>query len=105
MAFSCIGLAGLFAGVKKLEKLPQVSFALGAIVAGLGRFVMHFLSGVFAFGAFAEGQNPYIYSLGYQAGYVLPDIAIAIAVGIFVFSSTAFVRQVRKYNPSFVEGK
>ncbi len=103
-AFACIGLAGMFAKEKKLEKLPQLQFALGGIIAGLARFLMHFLSGIFAFGAFApEGQPVWLYSLGYQAGYVLPDIAIAIVVGVFVFSSKAFVKQSKRFHTS--EGK
>ena len=98
-AFACIGLAGLFANLKALYKLPQVQFLLGGTVAGLGRFVMHFISGTFAFGIYApEGQPAWLYSLGYQAGYVLPDIAIAIAVGVFVLCSPAIVRLVRKVN-------
>lgn len=99
-AFAAIGLAGMFARCKKLEKLPQLQIALGGIVAGILRFVMHFISGVFAFGAFApEGTPVWIYSLGYQAAYVLPDIAIAIAVGIAVFSSRAFLKEARKFHP------
>lgn len=97
-AFACIGLSGLFANNKKLEKLPQVQIALGGVIAGLCRFLMHFLSGMFAFGEFAPPDTPvWIYSLGYQAGYVLPDIAIAIAAAVFVFSSRNFMKQVRKY--------
>ncbi len=99
-AFACIGLAGLFAGLKPLEKLPQIQFLLGGVVAGLGRFIMHFLSGTFAFGTYApEGQPAWLYSLGYQAGYVLPDIAIAVAVGVAVLCSPAIVRAVKKFSP------
>ncbi len=99
VAFSCIGLAGMFAQTKALEKLPQVQFALGAIVAGICRFIMHFLSGMFAFGMWApEGQPVWLYSLSYQAAYVLPDIAIAIVVGVIIFSSPSFVKQVRKFH-------
>lgn len=98
VAFAWIGLAGLFSKNTKLDKLPQVQFALGAVLAGLGRFLMHFLSGTFAFGVFApEGTPVALYSLGYQAGYVLPDLAIAIAVGIVLFSSKAFVKEARKF--------
>lgn len=100
VAFACIGLAGLFANVKALEKLPQVKIALGGIVAGLARFVMHFLSGMFAFGMWApEGQPVWLYSLSYQAAYVLPDIAIAIAVAVILFSSKSFVKYVNKFHP------
>ena len=97
VAFACIGLAGMFAGVKALEKMPQVQFALGAIVAGLARFLIHFLSGIFAFGAFApEGTPVALYSFTYQAGYVLPDIAIVIIVGILLFSAPSFVSMARQ---------
>lgn len=99
VAFACIGLAGMFAQKKKLEKYPQIQFALGAIVAGVCRFIMHFLSGMFAFGMWApEGQPVWLYSLSYQAAYVLPDIAIAIVVGVIIFSSRSFVKQARKFH-------
>ena len=99
IAFAWIGLAGLFAKTQALRKLPQLQFALGGVLAGLGRFTMHFLSGTFAFGVFApEGTPAALYSLIYQAGYVLPDLAIAIAVGIALFSSTAFVKESRKFH-------
>lgn len=98
-AFACIGLSGMFAHTKRLEKLPQVQIALGGIVAGLARFLSHYLSGCFAFGAFApEGQPVWLYSLIYQSGYVLPDIAIAIVAGVILFSSKGFVKQARKFN-------
>lgn len=99
IAFACIGLTGVFARTKTFEKLPQVQIALGGILAGLARFVMHFLSGIFAFGMWApEGQPIWLYSLTYQAGYVLPDIAICIVVAVLVFSSPAFVKMVRRFN-------
>ncbi len=97
MAFAWIGLAGAFAKTKKLDNLPQVQFALGGILAGLGRFAMHFLSGAFAFGYWApEGTHVLLYSFVYQAGYVLPDLAIAIVVGVALFSSKAFAKETRK---------
>ncbi|MBR2969402.1 MAG: energy-coupled thiamine transporter ThiT [Clostridia bacterium] len=100
VAFACVGLAGVFCKLHSLDRLPQLQFALGAVVAGVARFIMHYISGVFAFGSFAGEQNPYVYSLVYQAGYVLPDIAIVIVVGIFVFSSSAFVKMVRRQGVS-----
>lgn len=95
LAFGCIGLAGIFANSRTLEKIPQLQFALGALVAGLGRLLMHFLSGAFAFAAFADGQNPFVYSIVYQIGYVLPDLAIVIVFGVLIFSSPSFVKFVR----------
>lgn len=94
-AFSAIGLSGMFSCNEKL-KVPALKYALGSVIAGLARFISHFLSGIFAFGAFASGDNVIIYSLTYQAAYVLPDIAIAIIAGIFVLLSKSFVSQIDK---------
>ncbi len=99
-AFACIGLAGIFASFTKWDKYPQVKFLIGAIVAGIGRFIMHFISGIFAFGTFApEGTPVAIYSLTYQALYVFPDLLICIFVGLLLFSSKSFTSQIQKLNP------
>lgn len=95
VAFSAIGLAGMFAHTDAL-RFPQVKFALGALVGVAGRFIAHFLSGIFAFGAFATIQPVWLYSLVYQAGYVLPDLAIVIVVGILVFSSKTFLKEMAR---------
>lgn len=99
--FACIGLTGIFSSAKNFDKYPQIKFALGAITAGAGRFIMHFISGIFAFGTFAPENQPVIlYSLSYQALYVLPDLLICIIVGIALFSSKSFANQMEKLNPS-----
>lgn len=100
-AFACIGLTGIFATCKKMENLPQLKFVFGAIVAGLGRFVMAFLSGIFAFGAFApEGTPVVLYSLTYQSVYLFPDLAICIVLGIILFSSKSFCGVVNRLQTS-----
>ena len=43
-------------------------------------------------------MDAWIYSLGYNGTYVFPDIAIAIAAGVIVLSSPAFVKQLRKFS-------
>lgn len=99
IAFAWVGLAGLLAKAKGLQNLPQAQFAIGGILAGLGRFLMHFLSGTFAFGVFApEGTPAALYSFVYQAGYVLPDLAITILVGVVLFSSKSFVKESKKFH-------
>ena len=97
VAFATVGLAGVFAKVKALDKLPQVKFALGAVVASALRFFSHVLSGVFAFGVDAPtGQNVWAYSTAYNS-YVFIDIAIVIAVGILVLSSKNFVKRMSQF--------
>ncbi len=101
VAFAAIGLAGAFCKVKQLDKLPQVQFALGAVCASALRYLSHVLSGVFAFSAYAADaeMGAWIYSLAYNS-FVFADIAIAIAVGVIVFSSKSFVKQMRKFRPA-----
>ena len=98
VAFSAIGLAGLFGNFKNLEKLPQIQFALGAVVASVLRFASHVLSGVFAFSEYSTLDNVWIYSMGYNA-FVFADIVIVIAVGALAFSSPTLVKQARRFQP------
>ena len=93
VAFSAIGLAGLFGEAKFLKKLPQIRFAIGAIIAGLMRFICHVLSGVFAFEAYASGENVWAYSLVYNS-YVFIDVALVIVAGALVLSSKSFLTAV-----------
>lgn len=96
VAFAAAGLAGSFKKIKQLDKLPQIKFALGAVVAGTLRFVAHVFSGVFAFGADAGGQNLWVYSLAYNS-FVFVDIAIVIAAGALILSSKNFVKRIELY--------
>lgn len=95
IAFSAIGLGGAFAKLSIFKKCPQVSLLLGGILASVLRFLSHFLSGAFAFGAYAAdaGQNVYVYSLAYNS-FVFVDIAIVLALGVILFSSKAFMNEV-----------
>lgn len=97
VAFAAIGLTGLMTNVKAFNDKPQVSFLLGGIIASVLRFLSHVLSGVFAFAAYADGANPWVYSLGYNS-FVFVDIAIVLVVGFIVFSSKAFVKEMQKFS-------
>lgn len=99
IAFSTIALAGAFNKIKALEKLPQVKFALGAILAGATRYFAHLLSGVFAFGAYAAdagAQSLWIYSAAYNS-FVFADLVLVVIVGVVLFSSKSFVKSVKRY--------
>lgn len=76
LAFAVLGLAGLFS--------PTVRGAiLGTIVAVLARFACHFVSGVVFFASYAPaGWNPYLYSVAYNAAYLVPSLIIALVAGV-----------------------
>ena len=103
-AFSLVGLSGLFRDKNK----PSKSLALGALVGTFSRFVMHFLSGWILWGAWASwffedldkttggGFGKFIlntfdgtmlscmYSLIYNAMYMIPEILITVILAIFI---------------------
>ena len=73
LAFGVLSLAGLF----------KKSIVPGIIVGGLGRLLFAFLSGVIFFADYApQGQSPVIYSLVYQATYIIPELIICIVIAI-----------------------
>ncbi len=96
VAFGLIGFAGALRNVKALDKLPQVKFALSALIGSVLRFASHVLSGVFAFGAYAGDQNFLLYSLAYNS-FVFVDLAIVIVVGAILFSSKGFVTEMNRF--------
>lgn len=107
LAFASIGVAGCIKDFGLFKNNVRAQFSVGAVVAGLLRFISHFFSGAFAFGSFGAGyaeefgisalNNPYVYSLLYQTLYVIPDLIIVIIVGLILFSSKSFVKQLERY--------
>lgn len=74
LAFGALGLAGFFHN--KRFGLP-----IGYLVGVTGRFIFSTISGVVFFAAFApEGMNPLLYSLGYQASYIVPEAVITLII-------------------------
>ncbi len=71
LGFGALALAGFF----KKSIIP------GVIVGGLARFFFSFLSGVLFFAEYApKGQSPVVYSILYQATYLVPEIVICIII-------------------------
>ncbi len=102
IAFGALGLSGMF---KNKVKNPTISLALGAAVVSIIRFLCHFISGVTIWGDYADGALAvWKYSLGYNAGYMIPELIITV-VGCVVLSSIFDLSvpatiKVRKHNNS-----
>ena len=63
----------------------MILISIGALLGDIGRFFGSFLAGGFFYGAFApKGQNPWLYSLIYNAAYVIPQILLTIVVLIIL---------------------
>lgn len=69
LAYGLLGLAGLF----------RDNIYVGSAVGIAGRLIAHFLSGVIFFAQYAKG-NVYLYSLVYNAQYLVPELIITVIV-------------------------
>src|SRR4030067_1529123 len=74
-AFGVLGLAGVF------KKLPLV----GATIGIVGRFIMHFVAGVFFWApSSAPGADPYVFSAVYNGSYLIPELAVTALIIFFL---------------------
>ncbi len=77
LAFGFLGMTGVFSKVRN-------GLLKGYILGVFGRYLCHVISGFIFFWMYApEGMNTMVYSLGYNATYILPE-AIATAALLLV---------------------
>lgn len=92
LPFTLLGTAGVF------RKKGEIGFYIGIAVAFLLRFLCHFISGyiIFAnleqwsiFGSTFENA-PVLYSICYNAFYIVPELIITVAVTVVLMRFPAF---------------
>jgi len=94
IAFMVLGLVGFGNYVPELKLKNRadsypVGFIIGIIGACLLRFISHTVSGAFFFGMYAEeGQNVWVYSLGYNS-FIWVECAICIFAGGLLIGNRA----------------
>lgn len=101
---AALGTAGMF---RKAIKNPQLSFGIGTLAACIIKYACHFLSGFILFGGWAErfftegsgmeygtkildtfsGQAlSAVYSLIYNATFMIPETIISIIIAVIIIS-------------------
>ena len=94
LAFGALGLSGFFS-----EK--KYGLFKGYILGVLGRYVFAFISGVVFFGHYApEGTPATLYSLTYNATYIVPEaIATLVVISIpAVSKAMSYVKSKASYS-------
>ncbi len=84
IAYTILGIAPLFSRLfgKSSPARRLVGYGAGAVIVCVLRYLSSVLSGGILWGSYAPaGLNPWIYSLVYNAGYMLPN---AILTGILM---------------------
>lgn len=89
IAFIMLGLGGIFRN--KFKGMQSTELLCGVIVAGVGRYICHFISGWAIWGIWApEGTPAWLYSLSYNASYMVPEIVITAAGAVLISSVLSF---------------
>ncbi len=84
VAFTVLGLAGVFRGVIKDQ---AKAMAVGALVACVLRYICHVISGCTVWaGVSVPTSDGLIYSLGYNATYMIPETLLTIVGAYYVGS-------------------
>ena len=86
LAFTPLGLAGLFKG-KSWGIFP------GTILGCIGRFIIHYISGVTIYRIYEPTEIPgfgvfddaVLYSLVYNGSYMLPNMLLALAIAVALY--------------------
>ena len=86
VAFPPLGLAGLFKGKKW-------GIFAGTVLGCLGRFIVHFISGITIYRIYAPTEilgtvfdEPNLYSLVYNGSYMLPNTILALAIAGLLYA-------------------
>jgi thiamine transporter len=70
---SIVGLSAVFKNIK----IGKTTIYTGIIITMILKFISHYLSGAWLFGAYApEGVSPWVYSFGYNIIYCLPTLIL-----------------------------
>lgn len=83
LAFGLLGLAGI--GLSKDKSNGYAKLSIGICLGIIGRAISHTLSGVIFFYEYAGDQNPWIYSIGYNMTYLIPELIISLIVLIVLW--------------------
>lgn len=85
MAFGLLGLAGLGYISKTSNSRGYARISIGVVLGIIGRLISHVLSGVIFFGEYAGDQNVWIYSIAYNASYLVPELIISLLVLLLIW--------------------
>lgn len=89
VAFTVLGLA---AGIGRGIKNSALRMAAGCGAVIFVRFLCSFASGIVLWGEYApEGAPVWLYSLGYNGGYMLPELIITVGAAMLLSRASSII--------------
>ncbi len=86
-AFAVLGFGGLF---RRLCRHQPTALALGSILVAILRYVCHVIAGWTVWAQFDLTKAGLLYSLSYNATYMLPEMLILVVAAIFLGNALDF---------------
>ncbi len=80
LAFGFLGIAGMIPRNMNI----RTRIVAGTLLAVIGRGFMHVLSGAIFFAEYAEGANPWVYSIIYNGTFLSIEAGLAITIAIML---------------------
>ena len=87
LAFACLGLVAF---APKAIKSIEARFIFGTFIAIAGRSISHVLSGAIFFAEYAGDQNPWVYSMVYNASYLGAELIITVILGLILIRTPLY---------------
>ena len=90
-AFTLIGIGGIF---RRAVKNQSAAIALGALTVCVLRYTCHVVAGATVWaGLSIPDSAALLYSIGYNATYMLPETVVTVALGAYLGSVIDFTRE------------
>ena len=91
VAFGVFAISGLF---RRIEKRQNIAFLYGILASSVLRYVCHVISGATVWAGLSIPDNAaLLYSLSYNATYMLPETIVLVAIGVYLASVVDFRAQ------------
>lgn len=87
LAFAVLGFGGVF---RKLCKRQATALAMGAVLVALLRYLCHVAAGWTVWAQFDLTKAGLLYSLSYNATYMLPEMLILVVAAVFLGNALDF---------------
>ena len=88
VAFGVFAISGLF---RRVEKRQNLAFLYGILLSSVLRYICHVISGATVWVGLSIPDNAaLLYSLSYNATYMIPETIVLVAIGVYLTSMVDF---------------
>ena len=87
VAFAVLGFGGIF---RRLCKRQTTALALGSVLVAVLRYICHVIAGWTVWASFTVSKAGLLYSISYNATYMLPEMLVLVVAAVFLGNALDF---------------